>query len=390
MVAEMGLFPGVSEYDQVLDLYWHPLFKEEWAPAVKSAEIVPLPLETVSTTESGPRVNRGGIVIFTLSTEGPRTAPKVVLPHEPIARISTAVKVAVVDAPASELASLMQAMKGGVFDSAEIRDHRRSRTSMKVAPRLAIEVAFPVGMPDFYITDAFQELRRSTFSEGTVWGMQTLYTSRDALILEAPAQSALRFWPLCGQMLAIAAKKALVFTGASARTWRGQMDAALREDTSGASYRLKWKASKKGGATVAKPTATEEALAAGRRIEAAGAAADTLYIAEIAVQGDIGREDGEVIALLMNHAAATAGLVLRETGYDRAPREGEYARATRINDDGRPGVVRVYLGEREAARRVHNAFQGRHVQVGTTVVGFSVRCDALAAEQLPGGGPRRA
>ena len=105
---------------------------------------------------------------------------------------------------------------------------------------------------------------------------------------------------------------------------------------------------------------------------------------------DIGREDAEVIGLLVRHATSATGTVLTEAAYDRPPRVGEFIRVSRVHATAKPGSIRIYLDSLDAVRRVRDAFEGQWVEVGTDVVGFRVRNDQLEASTPPGrggGGP---
>lgn len=163
------------------------------------------------------------------------------------------------------------------------------------------------------------------------------------------------------------------------------MDAVLREDSTETTARLKWRASRLGGRTIASPSATPGAMAAARRRgRQVGAQLD--FLTEVTLLGEIGREDGVVIRLLMDHLAGAVGLRLTETDYARDPRAGEYVHLASQDPLAQPGRVRLLLGSQEDVRRVYAGLHGQTLQVGADLVGIAVANDAVDAVQRPGNG----
>ena len=101
------------------------------------------------------------------------------------------------------------------------------------------------------------------------------------------------------------------------------MDQVMAADALETSVRLKWKASRNGCLTIATPSATTSALAASRR-QGGRAASQLDHLTDFTIKGEVGREDGAVMKLLMDHLVAATGLNLTETDYARYPRTGEY------------------------------------------------------------------
>ena len=127
---------------------------------------------------------------------------------------------------------------------------------------------------------------------------------------------------ICTVLVAISKTKLLAMSDASAETRTSVMDKALQEDSSESYFKLTWKPSRNGGRTIATPTATSAALAASRR-QGNRAASSRDFLTDVSIQGEIGREDGEVMKLLMTHLTQATGLALAETDYSRAPKVDE-------------------------------------------------------------------
>ena len=87
-------------------------------------------------------------------------------------------------------------------------------------------------------------------------------------------------------------------------------------------------------------------------------------MADVEIRGEVGKEDGQVMSLLMQHVISATGLQLQETDYGRAPRTGEYIHLATQHSSAPPGKLRVLLSSAEEVRRLYNALHGQTVQVG--------------------------
>ena len=112
---------------------------------------------------------------------------------------------------------------------------------------------------------------------------------------------------------------------------------------------------------------------------------DTDYIADLIAMGELGKEDGEVLKLVMQHVCSQTGLHIVETDYSREPRPGEYVHLARKDVSAPPGRLQLRLASLEAVRQVKAALHGQTVQVGTDLIGFRIANDRLDAEGIPGG-----
>jgi len=108
------------------------------------------------------------------------------------------------------------------------------------------------------------------------------------------------------------------------------------------------------------------------------------YNADVTVQGEVGKEDGQVLAILMQHVTSNTGLSIQETDYSRAPRVGEYVHLASLDSTAQPGKLRVLLSSAEDVRRLYNALHGQTVQVGHDRVGIVVGSDLIDGRQVPG------
>ena len=219
--------------------------------------------------------------------------------------------------------------------------------------------------------------------------MHDVYGSSEAYIFEASSPANLaRFWPLCTQMLALTRTKLLVVTAAEGASWTSIMDAILQADASETSFRLKWKASRNGGRSIAVPSATVAALAAGRR-RGNAMPSDLDYVTDLIAMGELGKEDGEVLRLLMGHLCTATGLQSQESACTAPPRMGEHVHLARVDPASPPGRLRIFLPDLESVRKLRAALHGQSVQVGSDLIGFRITNDRLDAEGLPCGASRQ-
>jgi hypothetical protein len=106
------------------------------------------------------------------------------------------------------------------------------------------------------------------------------------------------------------------------------------------------------------------------------------------VLGEVGREDGQVLALLMQHVTNATGITIAETDYARAPRTGEYIHLASQDATAQPGKLRLLLASAEEVRRVYNALDGQTLRVGNDRVGIKVSNDLIDGRRVPGNGLR--
>ena len=129
------------------------------------------------------------------------------------------------------------------------------------------------------------------------------------------------------------------------------MDLVLANDAADSSARLKWKTSKFGGRAIATPTATTTALAASRR---GGNRRVSLldHATTIALQGEVGREDGEALVKLMSHVVASTGLGLRPAASPHETTVGEFAHMASVDAAAPTGRLKLLLRDAAEARKV--------------------------------------
>jgi hypothetical protein len=221
-----------------------------------------------------------------------------------------------------------------------------------------------------------KELRRVTFTQDTYFGVNTMHRSSNALILEINSPLGLsHFWPVCFQLIPLSQNKVLVYTEAAAETWIGIMDELLRQDPDAAATKLKWKASRFGGRPFAVPSATNTTLGATSRQAGKTAGSRMDHITDIALRGEIGREDSAGLKSLMQHLITKTGLDIKAGDEQRGPKTNEYVHLSSIDPSAPPGRLRLYLNSQDDVRKVFNALHGQIVEVGSDLVAIEVTND---------------
>ena len=178
-------------------------------------------------------------------------------------------------------------------------------------------------------------------------------------------------------------------TDAAVQLWQQKMDTVLASDPDSAATRLKWKPSRCGGRALATPSATTTALSASRRRKGATRGSTSLdHIAELAIKGEVGREDGEVLKLLITHLSSATGIALVEADPARGLREVSYVHLASQDPSAPPGRLRMLLRDADEVRRVYAALHGQTIQVGQDTIAIEITNDLYEAARLPGNAQR--
>ncbi|CAK0894975.1 unnamed protein product [Prorocentrum cordatum] len=379
LIAPLPLFPGACNVEAILDNFWSPLLGELWAPLVRRCEFSDFSMERVLPGPSTPRHVKMGLAVFTIAFSEERAPPTMLHFRPPLLQAEAAAAPITFDMRADDAMSFSLLMRQPLMAETIWRNPPRSPAAASEVPRVCIDVLFPASNVDLDREIVRQVLRR-LLPSSTFFGTQALYSAADAMTLEVNRILALaQYWPLCTHLLAASSSGALLLSGASGDTWASTMDRVLLNDPCAAATLLRWKPSR-GGRKVATPSATTTAATALRK-KAHKPPASMDHLVEVILNGEPGREDGEVGRLLMNHLATTTGLGLTGKGADRTLQHGEFERASRRSS-------MTALVAREVAQ-VHAAFHGQVIAVGQMKVGIEVLNERFDMTTETGNGARR-
>ena len=294
-----------------------------------------------------------------------------------------------VDLQAEQLTMLMKALERPQFGAVRIRDPKRSLLSTREIPRIAVVLYFPPSVPDLIVDRIMHSLRKDQLPGDALIADNSIYRDPGALVLTVGSMGGLtRYWQLATQMMAIGRNRFLVRTASAESTWTQVMTEVMKDTPAEVDATLRWKRSAGGGEIVAAPEATQVALAASRR-RGARKASLLDHCAEVRVDGEVGREDAEVIRRLVMHAVSAAGINLREAANPEDPKRGEFRLPGARNPTARPGTAELFLRDEHEVLKVYHALDGQTVRVGGELIGITVTSDAVVARGAPGDRRRR-
>lgn len=382
LVAPVGLISGMSNVVGVTDLWSHPLLGDKWAPLVRSQTFCTQPMEMVLPGRNQPRHVAMGLAVFGIAVEGPRLLPRMVEVKTPLFEIAPSM-VSVVDMPADYLPRFMSGLAASGITDILARHHRRSPGSLPDAPRVCVDLVFPAGCTELDAIAAMEGMRRSPLPHSVCFALNTIYDSREAMILEMTDPRCIQgVWPLCSQFVFLTGGRALVTSHAASETWVAVMDQLCRHDPQVAATRLRWRPSAHGGRPVATPSATAASLAASQRRGRTGGS--TAHMTDIVVRGELGAQDGQVLGMLMQHVTTQVGITVKHAGDQHALRPGEFFALRERDPHAQPGRVRVLLRSTEEVRKLHAVLHGQLIRVGSEQVRVEVVNDAMDALRGPG------
>ncbi|CAK0838555.1 unnamed protein product, partial [Prorocentrum cordatum] len=269
--ADGGALPalvhGTKDVSGFTDLWPHPLLGPKWIPAVRSQALCTQPLEMILPGRSQPRHVQMVLAIFGISLDAPRQVPRMLEALSPLFAVAPSV-IGLIDMPADYLPQFLALLAVPLLRGLEVRQRRRSLSSLADAHRICLDVAFPAACAELDATIILNRIRRS-LSNTVYFALNTIYDNREALVLSLAASD----------------------------TWVGMIDRVLKHDPDVSASRIRWRPSAHGG---------------------------TDHMADIVVQGELGTQDSRVIAMPMDHATSQLGIALQESTEPQGLRPGEY------------------------------------------------------------------
>ena len=393
-VTPLPYLPGACTTSHYFDLWWSPLLSEQKniAALVKNVTMLPQPVEYVLPSPRGPRHVRQGLVCFRLARSGPRSAPTLHLPRQPLLHV-TAAPTLVVDLPVVDLPLLAAGLAAPEFAALRLREPAKSVTSSELQQRVSVDVVPPTGLTILQMEMLVRGIKRRVIRADALIGSKDLITAEDALVVEFLDPAAmLKAWPLCKEALLLSDAKALVRTEASGDSWTEMLESMCKEGELSIISKIRWKASRFGGRAVAVPSATASAVAASRRRRGkmGRPALPVDFSAEVRLNGEVGVQDKEILSQLLQHTGAQIGLNLRQfSATDQTP-AGSWRHLASHDASAPPGRARVYLQSEEEVRRIYAALHGQVLQVGHDAIAITVHNDITDARPLMGNGGRGA
>ena len=324
--------------------------------------------------------------MFALRHAGLLNLPKVVLMNAMIT--AEEVKTVTFDMQVKDLVDFLKLSQADFMTGISYRSHRRSPTSTKEVPRVAVDVTLCAHISDLERLAVLKRLRREYLPADTFYGFRSMSTAKDALILECGSISTFRhYWPLCSQLLVISPTRFLVFTETDMAVWTEVLDRVYREDPQAGASRLRCRPSHHGGRTLATPAATSTQLGANKR-RSNKRASPSDKVATIVPQGDLGLGDEIILDKLMKHVCDSTGLVFKKAEDNSKPKAGEYYHVPTADARVHAGLLKVLGRTQEDIRKLYAALHGQAIQAGQDYIVIEVKNDLVELQVQQGNDPR--
>jgi hypothetical protein len=389
LLAVIPTFPGCTTASSITDLCWSPIMGAQWAGLVKGLQFLPQPVQVVTTGSAGPLVGRKGLLLATIAAAGTPALMKVIEMAEPMIAMAMG-PTYLVDAPAAMLPAVQGIIRRGLAAMhAVLGGTGHSPGSSKEVPRVRFSVHFPVGTSELDVALHMGHLRRQggdALPKAVTFGNQGMYVHPGCMLLETTGPEAMQLaWPLCRELLPVAADRALIITDVDEEAWRQRMDDAMQEDAEVAMLQIKWRPSNPahGGRPWVTPSATPQQLAAVRRAARPGGGTQGMaeYSAELQVLGQMGADPLAVVHKLMEVVGHHAGIDWRESDAGPDANRATWHWIAKSNPSAAPGRIRLSLQTEAQALAVSRHVHGRAVQLGAELI--SLECTA-AVQDLTG------
>jgi len=387
-ITPMDLLPGCHTPQTIQDIFYHPLLGKKWAHMVRRTEYVTHPVTFIASGNHGPITLRKGLFLATVSQSLNRIPATTPLLAEPLFRINQGV-VYYLDCSADTYHRVLPIIADTTLMLDAHHGHpTRSPSSTVDTPRLRLGIYFPTNVPEIDAALIMNHIRHHSLPRDTIVGSTSLFSDRDALLMEATTPSApLNSWHLCSEMIYVAPKTVLIKTQTSVEAWRAHMDTMLREDPTAAILKIKGKLSYNDGRPIVTPSETTDRLAATRRTggQCLSDPQPQQLATHITICGTTGYNPQEVIRQLMQFVERKTGLTLQDASLleDAPPSSWRWLAAT--DPTAPPGRVRLQLENLEQVQSIMTEIHARSLQFGSDLVAVAVQNDLLDAVQPPSG-----
>ena len=363
------------------------MLSDTWIPIIRGCSLTTTPMEMVLLGSVLPRHGRLGMGIFKLAHKGNRIPPQILEPVQPLCHVAEP-RCLLVDCRADDLCKVMELLKLPELQGVTDRAPTKSVLTSKEIPRVCMQWVLPDALSDMEVLMCFRYQRGQALPLDAYYGFKSLFTCKDAMILEfSSVLSTHHYWALCTQMIPLSTHKALVISSTEAEVWVAKMDFVMQNDSQETAVKLRWKASRHAGRCIATPAATSKALAASKRRGTTSISVHN-FTADAEVCGEVGKELGQIMAILMQHVMQASGLNIKETDYARAPKVGEYIHLATQDITAPLGKMKVLLSSEDDVRRLYNALHGQTIAVGSDTVGIVVGNELIDGQTVPGNGQR--
>ena len=383
LLVPLDTLEGCNTISSIMDVCWHPMRSEKWAPIIKNTEFVAQPMAMIGTKELLPNYMMKSLAIFTVHHSGGSIPPSLREVAAPLFKLDKG-PTYVLDMPIRQLPKALAVLQDSHLARGTIITRPyRSPISSKDMPRLRIDLIFKPGTVELETRLRIQALRQQALCDETYIGGHMLFSDPLAKIFELTHEDALSLaWPRCGELLPLSRSKALGTTQLPAEDWIPYLTDMINSNADVAILKIKHKPSFAGGRVWAAPEATPLQLAATRRCAGRTSQQEITARQEInlSMKGNLGGEPQMVISKLVEVIAIKTGIAIQERQEDRGISQGAcWTWEARHNPAAAPGQVRLYLQSEAQVQQVVQEVQGRAIDIGGDLVTIEVSNDFYTA-----------
>ena len=219
-------------------------------------------------------------------------------------------------------------------------------------------------------------------------GLQSVIKDPMALIMEfTDAGAAGRVRGLCGDLVLLSPRQALIRTEVAAGTWHTRLSDLMRDTPQSCILKIKYRPNQNGGRPWAQPAATARqvqavrAQAAVHRQGRAPGSEATDMDTELSLNGTLGPDPGNLLRTMMAAVSRQLNGQLQEQADDQELRPGGWVMLKKPGTDELSGRIKVRLGSISDVRMVEETLHNYPIAVGAECVSIQVHNPFL--QKLP-------
>ena len=385
LVSLLSMPPGCMDPRSCLELAPQPTLHAKWAHIVKNAPITAQPVALVTEGAGRTQTKVQPLLIVELGPAKEVARPQMLQARDIIGTTGQDAGL-LIDCRAQCLAEVQRSLdKALTCLQHRVLDPVPSLGSTPDESRKLIRVIFPAGTTTKLDRAALvRNLSTIHFGTGMFVADDSIVDDNAGLLLEVlHPDAALALQVLCSEMAFVNPKRLLVQTDASAERWAQAMGDMLTVDTDKSAVRLRWRASRMGGRTMAQPDLTSaQAGAIQREARRAALPSSTHAPREVVISapGFAGFDGQELIALLLQHLAANG--VHFQQGPSLGPLRGGQWRPEMDGMGAKPtGRLTIAVLRQEDAQTLKDLLDEKVINMGNAVVTLQVHEDSQAVQQ---------
>jgi len=372
--------PCVSSFEDVTDLFSHPLLGNKWDDIIEARTFLIQPGAYTFSGEYGPITSSMSFMMVTVGTGFKGEARREILNWKASLATFEVGQTLLIDFPSRNLFQIQKVLAGaqGTSLSKPVfwEQAGASRGNTKDAPRSCIRGFLPRdGTSELEARMVNNELQKLVLPLEGLVGRRSIFQDKSALLAEITSWEALQsVQPLCEDIVALSPKWALLRTGVRADQWTDVLSNVMRNNPYDCILRVQWRQSYQGGRPWATPAATSQQIQAVRvqaKSKLSGGKGKNL-VSTISIEGNLGPNPTALIRHMMNSIQGSLGFILREVSENQDMDAGDWVMCLDPCNQLPSGRIRARLSCTLAAKELENAAHNRVVNIGGDALAVKV------------------